>query len=167
MAAFGVEISLQGIKPLLAKLERIPRKQAKAIMRKAVRAGSAPIRKVAKKTAPRDKGILQETMAIKVKQYPSGVSVGVIGPRKKFTKRTKKRGERTLDAFYGHMVEGGTRPHVIPGPIVLGGRVLHNIQHPGTQPTRFMEKSAKQSRAEAVRRLGAKLGSELEKVAKG
>jgi hypothetical protein len=63
--------------------------------------------------------------------YPSAI----VGPR------TSRRG-----AFYRHMVIGGTKPHVIKakkGALAFGGRFATEVQHPGSRPNPFVERSVR------------------------
>jgi HK97 gp10 family phage protein len=177
-------IRIEGVKELFDKLDRIAgtgskgRRTAKAMMRKAMRAGSAPIRKRAKATTPRDTGNLHASIAVKVKQYPSGVTVGIVGPRAKFTRTRTRKGvkrKEVIDAFYAHMVEGGTKPHQIPKrptqaktlSFISGGgtRFRKVVMHPGAKAQPFIQKAADRSEKLAAAAFAKKLGEELRKEA--
>jgi HK97 gp10 family phage protein len=180
------------VRNLLKKLDRIAgtgskgRREAKGIMRKAIRAGAAPMRKSIKSAVPVNTGVLKKSMFVKVKQYPSGVSVGIIGPRvrgkngKTASGTVAVRGikfKTELDAFYAHMVEKGTKPHVIKP---RNGRALHapllstaegsqfvgSVQHPGTRPQPFITKGLKGGSKASAAAFGKKLGDEIRKQAK-
>lgn len=172
---------IDGIKPLLKKLDRIAgvgstgRRRAKAIMRKAVRAGAAPYRKAVKQGAPRKGGLLKKSIFIKVKQYPSGVSVAVIGPRvkdKNAKPTTRPRKTPEVDAFYSHMVERGTKPHLMPKPggkparmKIAAGQVVSFVRHPGAAPSPYISKASRVSARGATSLFAKKLGDEIRKDA--
>lgn len=61
-----------------------------------------------------------------------------------------RRGRRDRPAIvvgpgtpYRHLVIRGTRPHVIPGPLVLGGRVVAFVNHPGARANPFVDRGAR------------------------
>ena len=196
MAAKGISLDTKtlerDVRKLLKKLDRVAgkgskgRREAKGIMKKAVRAGAAPIRKSLRIAVPSDKGVLKKSLFVKVKQYKSGTSVGIIGPRvrdkngKISSGTVQVRGVKfktELDAFYAHMVEGGTKPHVIrprskkalKGPLLSttgGSQFVGQVMHPGPKAQPFISKGLKGgSKASAVK-FGKKLGEEIRKQAK-
>lgn len=180
--AVTATVKMEGQKKLFRKLDLIAgvgskgKRVAKGIMRKASRAGGAVLRKKAKRLVPRDKGTLHAALTVKVKQYASGVTVAVIGPRKRFERTTKKKGTRTLDAFYSHMIEGGTRRHKIPKRkyagqtlrFLSGNRVITvpEVMHPGTKPQPFIGPASRAGAKPAIAAFGKKLGAEIEKEVK-
>lgn len=74
-------------------------------------------------------GLTRRSLGRKVKQYPSGIAVGVVGPRAGFREPVKYgRVVVTSDPrFTAHLMEGGTKAHPI-------GRGIH----PGTAAHPFL-----------------------------
>lgn len=100
-------ISLAGEKVLLRRLEKLGSKVAKKVLRKAVRAGAAPVRKAMRQKAPRAEeshgpnkiypgGQLKRSIKTKVKTYArQGTVVGIVGSDWDISKTA-------------HFTEGGT-----------------------------------------------------------
>lgn len=60
-------------------------------------------------------------------------------------------------APHRHLVIRGTKPHIIPGPVAFGGRVLRNIRHPGARPNDFVGRTARAHEDRVVERYEAEL----------
>lgn len=142
MAAF-VKAQLTGMEPILRRLGGMARAVRSRIGRAAVSKGSQPVLKTAQALAPvGETGLLRKALGRKVKIYrQTGAAVAIVGPRTGF--QTTRKGRvitalgRKLQAagvkphLYAHLVEGGTKPHLIH----LGRMVIH---HPGAKPQPFM-----------------------------
>ena len=157
--AFAVQMSLQGLDRTLKKLQGLRRSVQRRILRKGIRSACMVGARRGKSQVPRgESGLLKKSLSYKVaKSKPSVYSAtGVIGPRVGLKRWIKGRG--TVDPVrYGHLVEGGTKPHVIRSSAQLpfsvapvqavkrlafrkGGRliVVSQVQHPGSRAQRFM-----------------------------
>ena len=168
MAVDGIKLDVLGQKALQAKLNRLkPALQRRAI-RPAVQAGGTLVAKEARKLAPtgtspaiwrngKNKGQarkrLKRTIATRMKTYSNGTIVCVVG-------------SRSREAPHGHLVEDGTKPHIIPGPVKLGGRLRINVQHPGSKPRRWLSRSLKNTQAQQRGNFITKLSAGIEKVSK-
>ncbi len=87
-------VEVKGLKELDRQLKQLEPKLAKKVMRKAVSAGAEPIRKEARRLAPRRTGFLAKNIIKSVKRRGSTV-IAKIGT--------------TKAAFYGIFVEFGTK----------------------------------------------------------
>lgn len=156
-----------GFEEAKAKLETYRVSMRKRMLRKAVRAGSAEIRKTMKAYAPVGvTGALKKSLTnIVAKSKPNSDKIlGVIGPRRKFTKDGAK------PAKYAHLVEGGTAPHRIMPKLgkpllrlVVNGRVRYvtSVNHGGAKPRRFISNTAATSANAARMRFESKLRFEV------
>lgn len=109
-----ISATLDGIDKAIAKLGQISRGVANKSMRKAVRAGVAPQLKAVRSrmTFSDDTGTLRRSMTTKIKTYASGVTSGVVGPRKQTREiysRSKRRVVTRNPNAYAHLVESGHR----------------------------------------------------------
>lgn len=127
--AFKIQGKITGLEDVLKSLKELPAKLRKKHLRKAVDKGGKVLLDSAKQKAPVETGLLRKSLGKKVKVYPSGVAVCVIGPRKGFKreviqtakgvalfsakKHADEDGERSFrdPRFYAHLVElGFTHP---------------------------------------------------------
>lgn len=146
----------------------------KKIMRTALTAGVRVIAREAKHRAPSGPtsnanetlyggydGALRDSVRV-----TSGVSkTGVVYASVKAGGRTKKG----ADVFYAHLVEYGTRPHVIrprgKKRLELGGHfVAGSVMHPGATGQPFMRPAADATQAAAVAAVAAKIRERLAKL---
>lgn len=183
-----VDIRIEGVSRAIANLTSLEYNTRRRVVSAAVRAANAVVVKAAKAAAPKRRGALAASIRGSLKlQRDTGTMVGTIAF--KSTKAQKKKG---WDAFYPHMVIGGTKPHAIPrayreartrkqkygggkdmryaanrGSIkrryaVFGGRVYSRVQHPGIKPNPFMERAAESSFSAAVAAFGNRFGEAME-----
>jgi hypothetical protein len=112
-----ISARVEGLEPLLKKLESLQKKVAKKILKQAVTAGGRDVRQIEKVLAPTSAesrstrvsslemtdarlvhGLLRLSIDVKVKMFRSGVVVAVIGPRTNFANDKKTR-QRKLTGF--------------------------------------------------------------------
>lgn len=158
-----LSMKLEGVDEAAKRLDSADRKIRKRVVRKAVRAGAAPYVKAVKRDAPVDTRELKKSLTQKVKSYRSGATiVSVVGARN----RRSPSGRNP--AKYLHLVEGGTRPHVIrtrtAAALSLGRNAfVKEVRHPGTKATRFMATTATSRRSEMVNAFSSKMKEETER----
>jgi len=162
--AAELTIDVRTIRQVQSQLARLkPALQRKAI-RPAAAAAAAIVAKEARRNAPTGKGPatwkdgsdrkrLKRTIGIRLKTYGNGVIVAIIGPR-------------SNQAPHGHLVEDGTKPHIIPGPVKLHGRLYQNIRHPGAAPRLFLSRALKTTVSQQRAVFMSKLAITVEKIAK-
>lgn len=130
------------------------------VARKALRAASLPIVARAKAAAPRLTGRLQKSIGHVVRVYRGGEDQGVtvvsvIGS-------TKDAGGKYPP--YAHLVEFGTKPHMMERAIMPGGKVLRNWMHPGTPPRSYLHASFQSLKEQALAIIAQELDSGVKKL---
>lgn len=126
-------IKVKGLAELQTFLDQLPAKMEANVLRGALRAGAKPILEAAKSAAP--VGEPSETNRKRYKLYAGALKdsiriSGRIDKRNGNVTASVKAGGKTksgADVFYAHMVEFGTKPHVIG-----------DGTHPGVQAKPFM-----------------------------
>lgn len=108
----------------------------------------------AKRRAPQDTGTLRNAIDYRVARNGLTATLGI--------RRRKAR----RDAFYAHMVEFGTRPHVIKpkrGRALRHGKTVFGteVHHPGTRPQPFLTPAFEAARPEGVASIRAAVKSAL------
>ena len=127
------DIKVKGLADLQTFLDQLPAKMEANVLRGALRAGAKPLLAAAKAAAP--VGEPSETNRNRYKLYAGALrdSVRISGRidkrNGKITASVKAGGKTKsgADVFYAHMVEFGTKPHVIG-----------DGTHPGVQAKPFM-----------------------------
>lgn len=143
-------VKIKGLQEIKAFLDELPVKMQNNIMRGALRAGARPIAmeakaRVAKKSLTLARSIRYNTTKdkgrLKVMAYVRAGGKGREGKR--------------LGAFYAHMVEFGTQPHVIKAkannPRGLFGRGIKQVNHPGTRAQPYMRPAMDYRQMDALR----------------
>lgn len=122
---FSVRCEVEGLQDAANRLRALPKNLAKKTFRKAVGEATKTILWKARKDVPVRYQILKKSLGRKVKVYPSGVMVGIVGARVGFRQAvgTKKRDSRPGTRYpakagspiyanpvkYLHLVELGTQ----------------------------------------------------------
>lgn len=121
-----VTCRLEGLADLMGQLEGLKQSVQNKILRPAVTKAAAPILGTMKslvKSQSTDTGLLEKSLGAKIKTYPSGVVVAILGSRREFKKdrktgmmkrvwkRTKAQSEgkaaKRIPVYYAHLVEYG------------------------------------------------------------
>lgn len=125
-------VQVKGLSDLQKALDTLPAKLQANVMRGALRAAGKPIAEAARSAAPVAEGDLAASIRIATR-VKSGTVIGrvVAGG-----KGSSKRGA----AYHAHLVEYGTRPHIIeakpPNKMLAIG--FARVEHPGARPKPFM-----------------------------
>lgn len=101
------QLSLSGDKALTTFLDNMDRKGRKKVVRYGVGRGGAALRKAVRLTAPTETKALRKSIGSKVKVFPSGVAVAIVGPRTHY-KLIGPDGKVRRPVKYAHLVEFGT-----------------------------------------------------------
>lgn len=105
-------------KQLIDNLKKLSNREIKNATRKAINAATNPTLKASRANVPVESGALKKSIIKKVKTYPSGVVVGIIGPdssyTQDYTRTTTINGKKIIEiekrrpVKYAHLVEFGT-----------------------------------------------------------
>lgn len=133
-------------------LETLPAKMQKNVNRAGLRAGAVVMLREVQDRIPVASGDLRNSARITTRARGATVSASV------------KVGNSV--AWYAHLVEFGTRPHVIKpktqgGALQFGGVTTRAVQHPGTAPRPFMRPAADAGLLPAVEAVKAKIRERL------
>lgn len=137
---FAIRGEITGLKECVATLAHLKAGVRTRVVRRAVTICARILAKAAKQRAPKESGLLRKSIASKVKTYPGGGVVAIIGPRSdaKFKQRvTRKRGKwfpaevYSNPVKYAHLVELGhggpaaapARPFLAPALAASQGAV--------------------------------------------
>lgn len=166
-----LDVQFKGLDALQKALKDVPEK----VERNIVRAGLLAATKVIAAEAQRivkaeayDSGDLYDS--IRASTYTryrrlGGLPAATVkagGPVK------SKGGSAKSKPFYAHMIEWGTKPHVIrartPAGMSVGGKRLMSVNHPGTQGIRFMTRASDTQAQAAVAAFAAKVRERMQKA---
>jgi hypothetical protein len=118
-------LKIDGMPATVRALEELPRNIQKLAIGKALRAGTAPTIKAARRLAPRATGLLKRSIVAKFKSYRGGaVQIEIIGQGSEVKNRKKLKAGRGGISGRGdivpvHLVEEDTKPHGIPKTVRL------------------------------------------------
>tara|TARA_R110000803_G_scaffold43701_3_gene93014 strand:+ start:5843 stop:6328 length:486 start_codon:yes stop_codon:yes gene_type:complete len=147
----NISVKIEGDKQLIRALGSFKPTTQRKILRPAIAKAGRRLAKRAKQGAPADTKNLKKSIGSVVRTYGSNV-VSVIGPRVKF------------DAWYAHLVERGTAPHVLREADPNTGRGA--IVHPGSTANPFMAKAFQAMAGTTERQLYRDIQPEIEKQVK-
>lgn len=91
---------IKGLEQLISKLNNLPEKLEKKVIRAAVRKGAILVRNKAREKVPVKTGTLKKSIKIRSNRVANGIISFKIGPT-----NDKKKG---TDVFYGRFIEFGT-----------------------------------------------------------
>jgi HK97 gp10 family phage protein len=159
-------VNVKGLAELQLALDTLAGKVQNNIMRGALRAGQKVIMIPAKILAP-----VGPTSAENARLYGTHpgslrdslrVGAKIIGDQ---VIGTTKAGNK--EAFYAHMVEGGTKAHWIKPvngkSLFIGGHLVNTVFHPGARANSFMKKALDSQAQAAVERVGQYVRARLTK----
>lgn len=166
-----------GVEKVIARLNYLAKRGTRSrILRRAVSKASTPIMQDARRGAAKETGALKLSMGRRMRTYPSGTVLAIVGPRTGFKrvgrgkKGTRKADARLMGKFmaagrkgkprlphkYAHLVEFGTRPHALgkgsrhPANVRRGEKpIQHGRMHPGARPKPFMRPAWDHGRQQA------------------
>lgn len=143
---------ISGGRQLNDLLQTLPEKMERNILRAALRAGAAEVLREVKQRIPVSSGQLQASARITTRYRKGTVTASV------------KVGN--FVAWYAHLVEFGTRPHVIVprnpgGALRVNGAEVRSADHPGSRAQPFMRPAADASLQPAIATITAKIRQRL------
>lgn len=132
------DINIKGMAELKRALEQLPAKLEANVMRGAMRAGAKVIADAAKDNVHNVSGALAASITVATRVKAGKVTGRVVAGGK--GKKQSKKGKGS--AFYAHMVEYGTKAHVIEARaghrLSIHGHFVRRVNHPGARPRPYM-----------------------------
>jgi HK97 gp10 family phage protein len=151
-------VKLSGFKELDDALKQLPYEMRGRALREALRAGGKVIKDEAVKNAPVYTGLMKKSFLIrllKVAGYSMTIGVGL---HRKW-------------AYYGHMVEFGTKPHEEVSKRLMAsektGQVFgYKVEHPGIKAEPFLGPAFDTKKEAAVQAIGDVLAKAINRIFK-
>lgn len=157
-------MKVHGLRELEKALVELGSRAGKQALLGALRDAAKPIRKAARRNAPKKSGLLRKSIKTKAAATKGGgdsaakVQIGVFRDGKK-------------SPFYAVMIEKGAKKHRIPSSskgrgknktknnvrLAFGGRVVSSVNHPGVRARPFMKPAFEQNHKEALKILKRRL----------
>lgn len=132
-------------------LKTLSTKVEKNIMRSALRQGANAFKDAVKANIPVDSGALRRSVRVSTKAKGGRVTASLRVGNKR--------------AWYGHMVEFGTRAHqILPKnakALAVAGMPVKSVDHPGAAPRPFMRPAFDGRSAAAVQAVAAQIRARL------
>jgi HK97 gp10 family phage protein len=158
-------------------LRGFPADMKKKGLRAAVTTAGRVVIKAARKNMPVETGLLKKSIGQRTKVYKrEEVGVSVIGPRSDFKTKIRDtltgKKKKRRPSKYLHLLEYGTRPHIIRDVFVGGDRFAGQqrfvpvIQHPGIRPKRPLTRAWTGTLLEQQRVIQKTLFETMKKTAK-
>ena len=155
-------INIEGFEEIAKKLQELPKKLEKNILRSALNAGARVYANELKATAPKDSGALKRTIRVSSR----------IRKDKKGIEAVAKVGNRDKGVFYAHMVEFGTNAHAINAKqapnlsFMIGGKWVKTKQvlHTGTSARPFIRTAYDNKASQAVDAISSKIRTRLKEI---
>lgn len=122
------DFNFSGAPEVRAALAQVKEHLRNRVMRRAISKCLTPLVRLTKQnlTPRRRTGLLKKSIIKKVKTYPSGVTIGMVGAATDVLEVIG--GKRVRPMKYSHLVEYGTQPHMQPRRGKKGG-----VKHPGSK----------------------------------
>jgi HK97 gp10 family phage protein len=157
MAEIDTAALERDIRKTNAKLREMGVKVQKKVLRKAARAGAAPVLKALRANSPKRRGRFKRTLKQEVKTEANGTVIARIGQDRK---KAKQAG-----TVHIHIIDQGTKPHAI-----VRGRFRNEYdelpkgpyQHPGQFGQVFVERTQRETRAVLTREFAKKAAQEVD-----
>ncbi|MBY0455257.1 MAG: HK97 gp10 family phage protein [Burkholderiaceae bacterium] len=157
------EINIRGLKELQELLNTLPAKIEKNILRSALNQGSKVIAAQAKQNASVKSGFMKGRIHVTnkaTKKQRQGT--GTVQSFVRVGSSKQKWGVK--DAWYGRLVENGTKRHLITGShLNIGGKFVGKIIHPGAKARPFLRPAFESESSAAVSAVAAHIKKRLTK----
>lgn len=131
-----INMRVKGMKELEAALKQLPNKIQVNIARGAIRKGAQVVQQEMIARAPVGRGSYGGALRDSIRVGTTALGGKVGGYVRAGGKRKGRK-----NVYYAHFIEWGTKAHRIRSdkgmPIGRGGRVVHEVFHPGIQPKPF------------------------------
>lgn len=136
-----IEAKIEGLKPILARMERWKGGKQRKVIRAAISKASTVILQEVKSRVPKRSGLLKKSMGRKVKTYTrTGTVIAIVGPRVGHRKLYK--GNYIDPVKYAHLVEFGRKASVVRKKKVMSdGSVIYGKKTKPVAPKPFIRQS--------------------------
>ncbi len=169
-----LQIEITNLHEVIRQLKKFNDKLTRKMMIRGMRKSARPMVKEARAQAPPGK-------------YPHKVGKKVVNPgnlRRSIGIKTGRdkinptiwlgsNMKRGVDAFYHHIVIGGSRAHQIPRvkgtkalKMASSGQIVKSVNHPGTSPNDYIERAFNIKKGEFISKLAGELDNEIQKQLK-
>ena len=176
--AFRIKGTMTGQQQLFGKLDGLKASLQRKILRKAVTAAAKPVRDQAKQNVPVQTGLYKKAIGTKIKTYPSGRVVALIGARTAFKRAVTVVTPRGTykqirnPAYYAHLIEFDVRAHALGKGASLGykgkkksrPRVQHGAGHPGYKGLHPLQHAWDQTQDKALAIMIDRISEEVRKL---
>lgn len=169
-----IRFDMSAVRQLLDRLETLEPRIARRFFVKALRAGAGPIQQSARSAVPVGPQFQLSLRGYAYQRPPPGNLRAAIKITQGTDRRTglhyvevgpqyKRSAGVVVAPTYAHLVEYGTKPHVIRprqrnGVLALAGRLIHgSVRHPGARPHPYLRPALEQNRTSAVSRVAESL----------
>lgn len=165
MSRLKIQAHIEGMDELRKTLLGLPAQIQRRVLRPAMAAEGRRVAKHARSYVPVRHGLLKKSMGSKVKTYvQSGAVVAIVGPRSDF--KQVIAGKPVKPSKYAHLVEFGTRAHLIPRRSNVATRKTYGGQmHPGAKAQKPLTRGYKSGLEGAGPRMADRMAVEIEKQA--
>lgn len=148
---------IKGGPELQKALNALPVRLEKNFLRAGLRAGATIVRDAARENINDDTGALSKSVRISTRSKAGQVSASVRAGSK--------------EAYYAHMVEYGTSPHILNKGAsrrskvlsIAGNLVSGKVEHPGAKPAPFLRPAIDQNQAAVIEAVGSRIRDRLKK----
>jgi HK97 gp10 family phage protein len=131
-----VRVDVRGLQQVLERLRQVPDRLERNVVRGGLRAAGREYVKLIRPRIPIRKGTLRKSVRVSAGRAPRG----------KVLMHVRAGGQgRFGDAWYGRLVEDGTKPHEIKPlnrkALSIGGALRSSVSHPGSRGLQFMRQA--------------------------
>lgn len=162
-----IQARIEGVEKLQALMKNLTAQVSRRVLRPALNAEGSKVVAQAKRLVPKVTGLFKKSLGKKTKTYvQSGNIIVVAGPRTGF--KQVVAGKPRDPVKYGHLVEFGTRPHIVKvhqARLKSSGNRSFNQMHPGARAKRPLTNAYKYALVGAADRMAARMAIEIEKQA--
>lgn len=152
---------IQGLERTMRQLQALEKRAARSAVRKAANAGGTELTREVRRRAKSNQktGALARAISKKTRSYQAGsIVVAIVGAR------VRKLPNGVNPGKYFHLVDEGTKPHIVRGIMAFNGRVVKWVRHPGSRPKHMLRKASRSAGRRAEQKALVKLQQEVAKA---
>lgn len=106
--ADGMQIKIEGLKPILNKMKNLSQSKAATALSGAMNKAAKPVISAARKAAPKESNALRKSLGANIRKYKRKMFIFMaVGARKGMS--TEYKGRKRSPNRYLHILEGGSR----------------------------------------------------------